>query len=1009
VSTSGFGVSRAAVLVCLVVVALANLASPRSVAAQLNVTGQWQTLPYAMPINPIHVMLLRTGKILITAGSENDPAEHDTEIARAALWDLSSGTFTMYDLPWDLFCNGAGFLPDGRAIVVGGTEQYDPFTGEPRATVFDPATEQFVQVESMAHGRWYATTTPLGDGRILTFSGLNEADLINQAVELYTIAGGWSAELPAPWAPPLFPWLHLLPDGRVFASGANPDSHFFDPATATWTSGPVTNYGQIRTYGSSVLLGLNPPDYTPRVLIMGGNDPATATVEMIDLSSPTPAWQFVPDMSGARIEMNATLLPNGKVLASGGSARDEDGSTAIQQADLFDPDTQTWSSAGTAAFPRLYHSVAMLLPDATVVTAGSNPERGVYDQRIEIWTPPYLFTETGAPAPRPRITAVPNVIGYNSAISVQTPDAADIASVVLMRPGSPTHAFDMEQRLIGLTFTPGGGTLTVASPPTPNIAPPGYYMMFILNSRGVPSIARFVQLTPLPNDQPPTGTMTQPATDVTVEAGQPVTFTATAVDADGTVPTYAWIFPQGTPASLIAPSGAPVDVTFPTPGTYVVSLTVVDNDGVNDPSPDTRVVTVTPAATGSPTLGLGASTVLPGGTVNVTWSGIESPTPGDWIGLYASGADDNSFQTWIYVSCSQTRGAARASGSCPFSLPSTLAPGRYEVRLFSDDGFSRIATSQTLTVSGGSVTLTASPSTIMAGGTVAASWSRIESPTALDWIGLYAPGAADTDIQAWVYVSCSPTPGAARGIGSCPFDLPPTLPLGTYELRLYMNDGFSRLGTSNTFTVTSGLVILSEAPSTMAAGGTVTAAWSHIESSTPLDWIGLYAPGADDTAFLTWVYAGCAQTPGAAKASGSCPLSLPGTLAPGLYELRLYTNDGFTRLATSGTFTVTSSPVSLTEGASTVAPGGEVTATWNAIVSPTALDWIGLYAPGASDTDIQAWIYVSCSQSPGTARAAGSCAFSVPPGVSPGRYELRLYANDLYNLLATGSGFTVTP
>jgi hypothetical protein len=235
------------------------------------------------------------------------------------------------------------------------------------------------------------------------------------------------------------------------------------------------------------------------------------------------------------------------------------------------------------------------------------------------------------------------------------------------------------------------------------------------------------------------------------------------------------------------------------------------------------------------------------------------------------------------------------------------------------------------------------------------------------------------------------------------------LPLGTYELRLYTNDGFSRLGTSNTFTVTNGIVILSATPSTIAAGGIVTAAWSQIESPTPVDWIGLYAPSADDTAFLAWVYAGCAQTPGAAKATGACPLSLPGALAPGSYELRLYTSDGFTRLATSGRFNVTGSSVSLSEDASTVAPGGELTTTWNAIVSPTPLDWIGLYTPGAADTDIQAWIYVSCSQNPGAARAAGSCAFSVPNGVSPGRYELRLYANDLYNLLAIGSGFNVTP
>src|SRR5262245_4247888 len=330
----GFDIRRAAAIPYLGVIVLLGLAGPDRALAQANVVGQWQTLSYSMPINPIHVMLLRSGKILITAGSENDPNEHNADVSKAALWDLNAGTFTMYDMLWDLFCNGGGFLPDGRALIVGGTDTYDSFTGETRATVFDPLTEQFIQVQSMAHGRWYATTTAMNDGRMLTFSGINEVGAVNQAIEFYLIGSGWSPELRAPWTPPLYPWLHLLPDGRVFASGSFPDTHFFNPATSQWSNGPRTIYGNTRTYGSSVLLGLMPPNYTPRVLIMGGNDPATDTAEIIDLSVPSPAWQSVPKMSKKRIEMNATLLPNGKVFASGGSARDEDPTTASMQADL---------------------------------------------------------------------------------------------------------------------------------------------------------------------------------------------------------------------------------------------------------------------------------------------------------------------------------------------------------------------------------------------------------------------------------------------------------------------------------------------------------------------------------------------------------------------------------------------------------------------------------------------------------------------------------------------------
>jgi Domain of unknown function (DUF1929)/PKD domain len=148
----------------------------------------------------------------------------------------------------------------------------------------------------------------------------------------------------------------------------------------------------------------------------------------------------------------------------------------------------------------------------------------------------------------------------------------------------------MEQRLIGLTFTAVSGALTVNGPPNSNLAPPGYYMLFVLNHAGVPSVARFVQVSQNPTDQPPRGTITAPAGDVTIHAGQAVNFAGTASDPDGTVQQYSWFFPDGTPESSTAPN--PGSIVFPDTGTYVVSLTVVDNKGVNDPSPPTRRITV---------------------------------------------------------------------------------------------------------------------------------------------------------------------------------------------------------------------------------------------------------------------------------------------------------------------------------------------------------------------------------------------------------------------------------
>jgi hypothetical protein len=348
-----------------------------------------------------------------------------------------------------------------------------------------------------------------------------------------------------------------------------------------------------------VLLPLTPDNgYKPRVMILGGGNPATATTEIIDLSAATPAWQYGPPMSQPRIEMNATILPNGKVLAMGGSTHDQDAATASLSADLYDPNTNTFSSAGVNNYPRLYHSGSVLLPDATVLLVGGNPMRGTYEQHMEIYSPSYLFNADGSPAPRPAITGVtPGSFNYGDAFQVFTPDPATIASVALVRPGAQTHAFDMEQRLVELSFTTGTGVLNVTAPPNGNIAPPGYYMLFVLNSAGVPSVASFAQLTttgpppppPPPPNQPPTATITSPATNVAVRPGQSVFFSGTGTDPDGTISAYSWTLSGGIPSSSSV--ATPGNVIYTIPGTYVASFTVTDNGGLTS-QPATRTITV---------------------------------------------------------------------------------------------------------------------------------------------------------------------------------------------------------------------------------------------------------------------------------------------------------------------------------------------------------------------------------------------------------------------------------
>ena len=305
----------------------------------------------------------------------------------------------------------------------------------------------------------------------------------------------------------------------------------------------------------------------------------------------------------------------------------------------------------------------------------------------------------------------------------------------------------------------------------------------------------------------------------------------------------------------------------------------------------------------------------------------------------------------------------------------------------------------------GAPALSVSPGTTTSGATVTATWNGIASPTATDWIGLYAPGAADTAYLAWIYVSCAKTPGVAAAAGSCAFAIPSTLAAGGYQLRLFASNGYTRLAISNALTVTVG-PNLGVSPTSVTPGGSVTATWSGIASPTATDWIGLYTPGAADTAYLAWMYVSCSKTAGAAIAAGSCSFPVPGTLAPGGYELRLLSSNGYTRLATSSALSVTAGP-SLGVSPTSVAAGGSVTATWAGIASPTTTDWIGLYAPGAADTAYLAWIYVSCSKTPGAAAMAGSCAFPIPGSVPAGTYELRLLSSNGYTRLTTSPALSV--
>jgi Domain of unknown function (DUF1929)/PKD domain len=683
------------------------LARVPSATAQANVQGQWQTLPNLMPINPVHAALLHNGKVLIVSGSGNLPTSTNLQ---AAIFDPATGNITTQPVNWDMFCNGMVVLSDGRAFVNGGTLQYDPFHGQLVSAVYDPATGQFTNVQNMAHGRWYPTVTNLSDGTLMTFSGLDEKGGTNSTVEIYTVGSGWSAAFGSPFTPPLYPRMHLLPSGKVFYSGSTTSSRYFDPSAHTW-SGVVatTNYSGTRTYGTSVVLPLTPANnYKPVVMIMGGGNPATSTTELIDLSAATPQWTYGPNMSQPRIEMNATILPNGKVIALGGSLNDEDTTTASLNADLYDPASNTFSSAGQNAFARLYHSNSLLLPDATVLFIGGNPARGTYEQHIEIYSPAYLFNPDGSFATRPSITGVPSTgIGYGSAFQVQTPDAANISSVVLMRAGAPTHAFDMEQRLVVLSFTAGSGVLTVTAPPNGNIAPPGYYMLFVINAAGVPSVAQFVQLTPAPADIPPTGLISSPSSNVTITAGQSVFFDGSgSSDPDGTISAYSWTFPGGSPST--SSLAIPGNVTYSSAGSFSATLTVTDNANLTDPHPPTRTITVNPAPDFSISASPSSESTAQGGNAPYTVSVGALNGFTDTVNFSVSGLPSGASASFVPASIT-------GSGSSTLTVTTSASTpvGSYTVSITGATATISHSINVTLTInSTGDFALSASPTTL---------------------------------------------------------------------------------------------------------------------------------------------------------------------------------------------------------------------------------------------------------------------------------------------------------
>ncbi|HEX5839948.1 MAG TPA: hypothetical protein VFY26_19080, partial [Anaerolineales bacterium] len=465
-----------------------------------SAAGQWEMIAAEFLNSATHAALLPTNKVFIYGGSSLDPDEFEhPSLPRAEILDLNTDPWRTYPvdcepMACDLWCGGHTFLADGRLLFVGGTSYYppdpDPFYGGLKeAWLFDPFSESWERLDDMRAGRWYPTLIRLADDRVLTVAGLeyrspDEVPQKNVLKILYELIRKMEQRIvrlqevfdpvTKKWISltslqkmPLYPRLHLLPDGDVFYTGVF-NTHFLTPGrypSARWSSKSEqwmetggSHFRKNREEGISLLLALRPPSYKPQILIAGGGTHNVGrtimsllhsigrdswshffafltrvedTVEQIDLSRPDPGWEFKGKMNHPRVHANGVLLPDGNVLVVGGMSSYGHGggihgdTDSVCEAELYNPVTNTWTRMAAQQKARLYHSTALLLPDGRVLSMGSNPGEKQIERTIEVFSPPYLFR-----GERPVIDQLPEQITYNQPFRIDVDHAQPIQQVV---------------------------------------------------------------------------------------------------------------------------------------------------------------------------------------------------------------------------------------------------------------------------------------------------------------------------------------------------------------------------------------------------------------------------------------------------------------------------------------------------------------------------------------------------------------------------------------------------
>jgi galactose oxidase len=510
---------------CLLPVILG--AFTESAISQEAVKGKWGPV-FKWPNVGIHVHVLPTGEVLLW-GRRREPHDDPHDPAKGLnfhdcvpwLYDGTSESNypstafkalphpkTKHGDPYNLFCSGHTFLADGKLLVVGGHNMDG--RGLPHAVLFDTEHKTWHAIDPMHGSRWYPSAITLDDGRVVVSSGSDEDGHIFPGQE---VGNGATWETNADFIGlPYYPRLHLLPNSSVFMNGwihkedNNPDKfeggYELNISTKMWKQIDASHNGPLRDYFTSVMYDVG------KIMVAGGGLPPLDSAEIIDFGATTPAWVATSHMHFKRRQHNATILPDGTVLVNGGTSGDGfnnlDHHKVVHTAELWDPKKGAnggWADMAPEDVDRCYHSTAVLLPDARVLSAGGgeyspnnnnvpNPGHDTHAD-AQIFSPPYLFDRS---LPRPDITAAPADVAYGATIDVSTSHADQVSKVSWVRLSSVTHSFNSNQRIVFLAFTKHTATISITAPFNHADCPPGHYMMFLLNTAGVPSVAKIIRV-----------------------------------------------------------------------------------------------------------------------------------------------------------------------------------------------------------------------------------------------------------------------------------------------------------------------------------------------------------------------------------------------------------------------------------------------------------------------------------------------------------------------------------